>query len=62
MKNWYAGLTRLQRIFVYLCAVALPWWFGVISKYEDFRWMLGFTFVPLALLIYLQLGKAKPGK
>jgi len=62
LKNWYAGLKRSQRIFIYLCAIALPWWFGCISKYEDFRWMWGFTFIPLATLIYLQLGSVKSDK
>lgn len=62
LNEWYAGQKRSQRIFVYVCAIALPWWFGCISKYEDFRWIWGFTFIPLAVLIYLGLGKSKPGK
>lgn len=44
MKNWYKGMTKGQKIFVYLIAVAL------IPVYA-----LGL--LPLAVLIYLELGQ-----
>lgn len=62
LADWYADLKRAQRIFVYVCAIVLPWFVGVATKYSDYRWLWAVSFLPLTLLIYLQLGKAKPGK
>jgi len=62
MKHWYAGLTKAQRIFVYVCAVLLAWFVGVVTKGSDDRWLWAVSFVPLATLVYLQLGKPKQDK
>ena len=43
MKNWYKGLTKGQKIFVYFLSIALVLVYGI-------------GLVPLALLIYLALG------
>ncbi len=44
MKNWYQNMNKNQKIFVYLVSVALVLFFGV-------------GLLPLAVLIYLQLGQ-----
>lgn len=44
LNEWYDGMTKAQRVFVYVVSV------GLVAFY-----LLGL--IPLALLIYLQLGK-----
>lgn len=44
MKNWYQNMNKNQKIFVYLVSVALVLFYGV-------------GLLPLAVLIYLQLGQ-----
>lgn len=53
MKNWYKNLTKQQKIFVYLLALAGPWAFAVSA---DSLVLLFVLYVPLALLVFLQLG------
>jgi hypothetical protein len=53
MKNWYKNLTKQQKIFVYLLALAGPWLFAVPANSLVLLFVL---YVPLALLIFLQLG------
>lgn len=44
MKNWYRTLTKEQKIFVYLVSMALV-----------LAYLIGL--IPLAVLIYLELGE-----
>jgi len=44
LNAWYTGMTKGQKIFVYLASCALVFVFGV-------------GLIPLALLIYLELGQ-----
>jgi len=44
MKNWYKNMPKAQKIFVYLVATALVFVFGI-------------GLLPLAVLIYLELGQ-----
>ncbi|MCE9679431.1 hypothetical protein LZP69_09625 [Shewanella sp. AS1] len=44
MKNWYKKMTKGQKIFVYLVSMALVLVYGI-------------GLLPLAILIYLQLGE-----
>lgn len=53
MKNWYKNLTKQQKIFVYLLALAGPWVFSIITTSIL---MLFVLYAPLAILIFLQLG------
>ena len=53
MNNWYKNLTKQQKIFVYLLALAGPWAFAVPANSLV---LLVVLYVPLALLVFLQLG------
>lgn len=53
MNNWYKNLTKQQIIFIYLLALAGPWAFAVPANSGVLLFVL---YVPLALLIFLQLG------
>jgi len=44
IEDWYRDMPKGQKIFVYLVSIALVWVFGV-------------GLLPLAILIYLELGK-----
>lgn len=44
LSAWYTGMTKGQKIFVYFASSALVFLFGV-------------GLIPLALLIYLELGQ-----
>lgn len=44
LEEWYDGMTKGQRVFVYVVSV------GLVAVY-----LLGL--IPLSLLMYLQLGK-----
>lgn len=47
MNDWYKNMTKNQKNFVYLVSAALVLVFGI-------------GLVPLAILIYLELGSARP--
>ncbi len=49
MKNWYKKMTKGQKIFVYLVSTALVIFWGI-------------GLLPLAILIYLQLGEGGTGE
>ena len=53
MKNWYQNLNKQQKIFVYLIALAGPWAFAVPA---NSLLLLVVLYIPLALLIFVQLG------
>lgn len=53
MINWYKNLTKQQKIFAYLLAVIGPWAFAVSA---DSLILLFLLYLPLAFLIFLQLG------
>jgi len=44
MKNWYKNMTKGQKVFVYLVSTATILVFGI-------------GLIPLAILIYLELGQ-----
>jgi len=56
MKNWYKNLSKLQKIFVYLIALAGPWAFALAAQSLV---LLAVLYAPLAMLIFLQLGNAE---
>jgi hypothetical protein len=53
MKKWYKNLTKQQKIFIYLLALAGPWPFAIATN-------SGLLFIvlhaPLTFLVFLQLG------
>jgi len=55
MKNWYQNLKKQQKIFVYLLALAGPWAFALPTKSLV---LLAVLYIPLVLLIFLQLGNS----
>ena len=59
MNNWYESLTKQQKIFVYLLALAGPWAFAVPL---DSLVLLFMLYIPLALLVFLQLGSKEKNK
>ncbi|GJH23701.1 hypothetical protein [Caballeronia novacaledonica] len=57
MKNWYAGITKQQKLMVWGLAGLI----ALVMAAESLT-MTGFVvgFIPLAVLTYLQLGTKKP--
>lgn len=49
MKTWYKSITKGQKIFVYFASIALILAFGI-------------GLLPLATLIYLELGERGPAE
>jgi len=56
MKNWYQNLKKQQKIFVYLLALAGPWAFALPTGSLV---LLVALYIPLVLLIFLQLGNSE---
>ena len=56
MKNWYKNLTKQQKVFIYLTALVGPWVFAATANSSVLLLVL---YVPLALLIFLQLGSTE---
>ncbi len=54
MKNWYKNLTKQQKIFSYALALVGPWIGGVTVKSEG---LVVILYIPLCILIFLQLGQ-----
>jgi hypothetical protein len=53
MNNWYRNLTKQQKIYIYLLALAVPWAFALLANSLA---LLMALYIPLALLIFLELG------
>lgn len=57
MNNWYRNLTKQQKIYIYLLALAVPWAFALLANSTaNSLALLMALYIPLALLIFLELG------